>query len=244
MISNGTPSPERFWEAFAGELPTFSHDDQRIALGIYRALARGRPLSAEQLAVTLSLPESRMREALARDSIRCFTYVDEQGRVAGFGGLATTPMHHRFQLNGRTLWTWCAWDSLFIPELLGETARVESPDPETSEVVRLTLSPEHVDLVQPADAVVSFLLPKPHDIDTSATNVMASFCHFVFFFASRESGERWAARHPRTFLYSVEEAFQLGRRLNRQIFGHALARGHGARDPGTRGRAVAADPER
>jgi alkylmercury lyase len=131
-------------------------------------------------------------------------------------------MHHRFQLNGRTLWTWCAWDSLFIPELLGETARVESPDPETGELVRLTVSPQRVEAVEPADAAVSFLLPSAHDFDTSAANVMANFCHFVFFFASRESGMRWAARHAGAFLYSVEQAFELVRRLNETNFGAAL----------------------
>ena len=29
---------------------------------------------------------------------------------------------------------------------------------------------------------------------------MASFCHFVFFFESTESGEAWVADHERTFL--------------------------------------------
>jgi alkylmercury lyase len=42
-------------------------------------------------------------------------------------------MHHRFEINGLTLWTWCAWDSLFIPEILAQTARVASRDPETGE---------------------------------------------------------------------------------------------------------------
>jgi hypothetical protein len=30
-------------------------------------------------------------------------------------------MRHRLAANGRTLWTWCAQDSLFLPELLGDT---------------------------------------------------------------------------------------------------------------------------
>jgi hypothetical protein len=31
--------------------------------------------------------------------------------------LAATAMHHRFEVDGRALSTWCAWDSLFIPEI-------------------------------------------------------------------------------------------------------------------------------
>ena len=58
---------------------------------------------------------------------------DRERRVLGFGGLATMPMHHRFEVDGRELSTWCAWDSLFIPEILGRSARVASLDPENGE---------------------------------------------------------------------------------------------------------------
>jgi monovalent cation:H+ antiporter, CPA1 family len=41
-----------------------------------------------------------------------------QGRVLGFAGLAATAMHHRFEVDGRALSTWCVWDSLFLPGVL------------------------------------------------------------------------------------------------------------------------------
>jgi alkylmercury lyase len=53
---------------------------------------------------------------------------------------------------------------------------------------------------------------------------MARFCHFVFFFASRRSGERWVAKHPGTFLFSLEEAFTLAKRVNARSLGLELAR--------------------
>ena len=49
-------------------------------------------------------------------------------------------------------------------------------------------------------ADVSFILPDAHVFGTTAANVMAKFCHFVFFFASRLSRERWVAKHPGTLL--------------------------------------------
>jgi hypothetical protein len=36
--------------------------------------------------------------------------------------------------------------------------------------------------------------------------VVQSFCHYVWFFASAESGRRWVEEHPGTFLLDVEEA--------------------------------------
>ncbi len=144
--------------------------------------------------------------------------------MLGFGGLAAARMHHRFEVDARTLWTWCAWDSLFIPEILGKPARVTSPDPENGEVVRLLVSPDRIESAEPEDAVVSFLLLDARDFGTSAANVMAMFCHFVFIFTSRSSGERWTANHPGIFLYSLDEAFAPARRLNARNFGPELAR--------------------
>jgi hypothetical protein len=54
--------------------------------------------------------------------------------------------------------------------------------------------------------------------------LIAKFCHFVFFFTSRSSGERWVAKHPGTFLYSFDEAFELAKRQNAKNFGAELAR--------------------
>jgi alkylmercury lyase len=152
------------------------------------------------------------------------TYRDQHGPIVGFGGLATSPMHHRFYVGGRSLWTWCAWDSLFIPQLLGAAARVESHDPQTGDIVHLDVSPEIVASPHPATAVMSFLAADASAFRESAATVMSSFCHFIFLFASRESGDRWVARHPGTFLYSIDEAATLARRLNAKTFGHELAR--------------------
>ena len=191
---------------------------------LYRELAKGQAVDATQLGRALGVSPAEGRGLLARDSIKAFVYADDQGRVLGFGGLAAAAMHHRFEVVGLTLGTWCAWDSLFIPEILGKPARVASPDPENGEVVRLLVSPDRIESAEPEDAVVSFPLPDAHDFDTSAANVMAKFCHFVFFFTSRSSGERWTAKHPGTFLYSLDEAFALAKRLNARNLGPELAR--------------------
>lgn len=129
-------------------------------------------------------------------------------------------MHHEFRVKGQTLWTWCAWDSLFIPMILGDTAEVSSPDP----LVHVTVSPIGIERVEPKDAVVSFPLPGEGDFDQSAENVMGTFCHSVFFFTSRESGERWRSTHEGTVLYALDDAFELGRRLVGKQFGLELER--------------------
>jgi alkylmercury lyase len=126
-------------------------------------------------------------------------------------------MPHRLEVAGRVLHAWCAFDPLFIAPLLGEPARVESTCPVTAQPVSLTVTPDGVGDVSPPEAVVSFLVPtKPWDED-----VIKSFCHSVLYFAAEEAGRRWIAAHPGTFLLSVEQALEVGRRFNLGRFGAA-----------------------
>ncbi len=172
----------------------------------------------------LGISATESRALLQRDSINFLVHRDERGHVLGFGGLAAGPMHHRFEVDGRMLSTWCAWDSLFIPEILGRPARVVSPDPESGEPVRLVVTPDRIESVEPAGAVVSFIMPDAQAFGSSAVNVIVKFCHFIFFFSSRTSGERWVAKHPDTFLCSLDDAFTLAKRHNARNFGPELAR--------------------
>jgi alkylmercury lyase len=224
MATHEIPTLDQYWEMLAPHLGPFRPEEQQAAVALYRELAKGRAVDADQLARALGISPAEAGALLERDAIKCLIFPDAQGRVLGFGGLAAAPMHHRFEVAGRTLWTWCAWDSLFIPEILGRSARVTSPDPESKELVRLTVAPDGIASVEPQAAVISFILPDALAFGSSATNVMAKFCHFIFFFASRASGERWVARHPGTFLYPLDAAVALAQRLNARNFGPALAR--------------------
>ena len=222
MAGCDIPTVDQYWEMLAPLLKAFSPEEQRAAVALYRELAKGRAVDADQFARALGTTRAAARALLERDAIKRFVYPDAKGRVLGFGGLAAAPMHHRFEVEGRTLWTWCAWDSLFIPEILGRSARVTSPDPENRALVRLTVTPDRIESVEPADAVISFTRLDAADVRTSAAKIMASFCHYIFFFASRASGERWAAQHPGTFVSTLDDAFMLAKRLNAANFGNAL----------------------
>src|SRR5579863_109796 len=132
-MSTGPKAPaiDAYWRKLEPHLPSYSPEEQRAAVTLYRELAKGKAVDADQLARALGVSSAESRALLERGAIKALVYPDEKGRVVGFGGLATAPMHHRIEVGGRTLWTWCAWDSLFIPDILGRSARVTSSDPES-----------------------------------------------------------------------------------------------------------------
>ena len=199
-------------EKITSAMPALGPTDRQLMIQLYRLLGEGEPVSPHRLAEAVGLPEPRIREILGHWP---GVHFDGDGSVVGFWGLALGEMPHRFEVDGRTLYTWCAWDSLFIPEILGKTARVTSADRITKEKISLVVGPDGVSEISPAATVVSFLTPdRPFD-----QNVIMSFCHFVHFFASPETAKKWTGKHAGTFLLSTKDAYALGRLTNQRNVG-------------------------
>ncbi len=195
-------------EEIVNAFPRLSAADQTLALRLYRLLAEGEPVSRERLAQTVNMPVAEVSRTLSNWP---GVYDDENHNIIGFWGLTIKEMRHRLDVNGKTLYTWCAWDTLFIPELLNATADVTSTCAATGETIRLAISPTAAKDLEPSYVVVSFLIP---DKTKFQENLTASFCHFVYFFRDREVGKQWVAKHAGTFLLSLEEAFTIGGKMN------------------------------
>ena len=194
-------------------LPTMTGEEQRLGLEIYRQLSGGEPVSTAGLAHALAVSAGAVNDLLRQRNLQCLTYLDSDGCIVGFGGLAIRPMPHRFNLNGRKLFTWCAWDSLFMPIIPGQVAEIASPAPGGSGLVRLRVGPNGIERVEPEDAVMSFLLPTTQTFQADALKAMASFCHYIFFFSDRETATTWTAQNRDTIVISLPDAFELGRQM-------------------------------
>ena len=193
-------------------LPSIDKKEQRVAIELYRLLAKGEPVAVETLAEIVQLASDEI-ETLLDQWYGVFR--DDEKRIIGFWGLALSETKHQFEVDGRRLHTWCAWDSLFIPEILQKSARVESTCPVTGDKIRLTATPEGVQAVDPPGAVMSFVLPERAKIEE---NVVRNFCHYVHFFSSAEAGSQWVSENDGTFIASMREAFALAKKMNASRF--------------------------
>jgi len=194
-------------------LPTMTEEERRLGLEIYRQLARGEPVLKPKLAGALQISDQAVDDLLGHSNLKSLTYIDHDGQIIGFGGLAVREMPHRFKVDGRTLYTWCAWDSLFIPVILDQEGDVESPVPGSTARVRVRVAPDGVKDVRPRSAVMSFLLPTAQTFQGDALKAMASFCHYIFFFPDHDTASAWTTTHPDTTVISVSDGFELGRLL-------------------------------
>ena len=183
-------------------------DLRTLTQPLLKLLTAGQPVTAEQLAVAAGRSAKQIHAALpSMPSIE----LDEQGRVIGMG-ITLNPTPHRFEVDGTSLYTWCALDTLIFPALIVRTAHVTSPCHSTGEPVRLTVSPDRVCDVTPSTAVVSIVTPD------DMSSVRASFCNEVHFFASADAAEPWLTEHPGAAVLPVADAFALGQGMAAKQF--------------------------
>jgi len=219
MLRETVPTGEEYWARTAKAIPDFPLEERRMAIALLRELAKGKPVGFEQLGSALGVTPAAAQAYLELPTVASFALRDREGSVTAFSGLSTVRTRHSFQVGDVQLWTWCATDTLFLPALLEQRAHVRSTDLENGAEVRLTVSPRSIEKAEPNGAVVSFPQLDADAVLASASNIVKTFCHFIFFFASRESGERWGEKHPGTFLLSLHEAMAWGARFNARNFG-------------------------
>jgi len=205
----------------AGIPPQLSADQSRLLIKVLQVVATGCPVSPARLKEIASALHVPLDDAYF--FLRQMSEVDEIGNIVGMLGLSQKKHSHRFQINGRILSTWCAWDTLFLPVLLKQTAKVESFCPATKSKICLTLSPYGVEGYEPANTVLSMVLPSPRTEGIkSVEEIWMILCHYVFFFSSTEAVAEWFKGNGyNPIILSVEEGFQLGRQTFAEVLRYA-----------------------
>jgi alkylmercury lyase len=211
---------EELAASIVGYFPTLDLLEQRLSLALYRLLAEGQPVPRVSLAERLGISIETVNRILDGWP---GVFSDAERRIVGYWGLSipskyTSP--HKLTVNSRTLSAWCAWDTLFLPQLLDHNVEIESASPGGG-TVRLILTPDQVEQVEPVGAQMSVLLP---DRAAVQKDVITAFCYFVHFFPSRQAGESWSAQHAGTFLLSIQEAHVLARLKNEVQYREVLGK--------------------
>jgi alkylmercury lyase len=175
-----TPDLDAVHRAMLQAFPPLSRDGQRAGLALYRLLTEIGPTRTARLASALEAPIDQTRALLDEPEMQCQLLFDAAERIIGFGGLAVDPTPHRLNVDGRTAFTWCAWDAFFIPGLLGAAeARAASTCPATGDLVELGMTPQGVSSTDSSEPVLSFTLPDARHCAESTERSITSFCSHV-----------------------------------------------------------------
>jgi alkylmercury lyase len=187
----------------SGECRFLHVRDPGLCRTLLHLLAEGQPVSVGRLADAIEKPVADIATLIQASTN---VELDDEGSIVG-SGLTLRPTQHQMRVNGRTLYTWCALDTLMYAPLLEQKAEIESPCASTGTLIQVVVSPSGVESVTPASAVVSMVVPD------SRLHIRQSFCNYVHFFRSAEAANAWLSQHPGAVVLSVAEAYELGMHL-------------------------------
>jgi alkylmercury lyase len=199
-----TPSLRTFNEGLLSSSPAFTAEESSVARAAYAALLCDTPVFLADLVRRAKLPLGTVHRAIAgRPGAARFA---ASGELVGYLGLSRQPTAHQFVVHDRTLFTWCAWDALFLPRVIGHTARVASHCPVTGRAIALLVGPDGVLEVDPASAVMSFVASSG-----PAGNGAGACCPYIYFLDSPVEAKQWQAGHPTGCVLPIDEASALAR---------------------------------
>lgn len=190
--------------------------DQHISLSIYQIIGKGLPASIEQLAESVHISTNDLKSKLL---LWPGVSINRDEEVVRFWGISLENMYHTLEFEDAKVYAWCAWDALFIPELVQKKAIIKSKCPITKEEIVLTIDSNGNITSKNEDVVVSFLLPEE---TAMLSDVITNLSHFVYFFSSLKAGEEWTKDHKGTYLISLEEATTLSQLKNSLQFKDTL----------------------
>lgn len=192
---------------------TLTPEESRLALAVYQGIADEGLIGPDKLASISGQTTEEIDTYLNKIP---GVFRDDHKNVIGFWGLTAAPVsHHQLIADGKTLYAWCAWDTLFLPALLDQAFTVTSKCQQTDATIELLVSPKEILKASSQDIVLSMLAPDESEFEQ---DVVASFCHLIHFFESMRSGQAWIADKQNIELITLEEAFELGVQKNIRQF--------------------------
>ncbi len=116
-----------FVEEIERFLASFSPEENALSRHAFRAILADQPATVAELPAALGFPPAVAEAAVGNlTELGTMTVESNTKRIVGIRGLSLVETNHRFTLEGRQLYAWCAVDAVGIPAALGADARVES----------------------------------------------------------------------------------------------------------------------
>lgn len=190
---------------------SFGPEMWRIVRKTLQLLTHGCPIPPDEIAVQLSVGPDKIASMLRK----CGAEFDRDGNVVGMG-LTLVPTPHIYEVGGRKLYAWCAADTLAFPVLLNQAANIESLDPVTGEKIRVVVTPDGIERIEPKSAVVSWVN------SADVANLRESICRQVHFFSSSKTAARWTLARPQVTFYPANDVFSALKKIHLEKYGDLL----------------------
>jgi len=191
-----------------------SPQKQELSIALYRLLAHGTPVLPERLGEGSGISGQEAMRLLS-DASPAATVLDEQGAIVAFGGLSLVSTRHRFVTQEAGLFTWCVFDALFLPEILGTSATLITRCLGSGVELTVELTPDGVREAPSSDCVMSIVAP---DSEACCTDLRKAFCDHVNLFRDEQAFRVWSRGRRGIGCVAIQEAQHFARRRNALLY--------------------------
>jgi len=204
------PSIDKFREktrqALEG-LPEGAYEAElRLQVVALQFLSKGEPVSPESLVEAWGMPIENVHAIFEQASALGTLQLDDSGNMVGTA-ISLVPSSHKFQIDGKKLYAWCAYDAIYAPGVIGKNAIIDSVDPISNELIRIKVSPEGVTESEPKE-IFATVVGMEADARGGAESPR---CNQMQFFVSEENASRWATDHSGVSIMTVDQLFDVAR---------------------------------
>jgi len=190
-----------------------------LSLVLYRGLGAGRPVERAAVAKELSLSAREVDRLIAQLPASTID-LDGENAVIGFWGLSLGKANHVFCLGQLKLQTWCVFDALFLPQILGKAATSITQCPKTGTKIVVEIDPTKgagCELLRPVMSIV------PPSKAACCENLRDAFCNHVNLFVHEAAFRDWSAGRTDVDCVSLEVAYGLAQQRNHYRYGEHLS---------------------
>ncbi|HSR52932.1 MAG TPA: organomercurial lyase [Acidobacteriota bacterium] len=181
-----------------------------VLLPCFSLLAQGESLAVSEMAEASGREVSLIEQTL--EAARC--RFDDDARLIDLFGMTLEPTLHRLEIGGRIVFSCCALWAHVIPRLIERPVSVESVDPASRQVVRLSISPTGITALDPPRALATLAIADSGSIES---DVESAFCRHVRHFATLDSAQRFSLVSPARRVVSLGTLDRAAERLHLAI---------------------------
>ncbi|WP_445955076.1 organomercurial lyase [Yeosuana sp.] len=172
-------------------------EDIGFIINIQKELIKGNPIPIVKYYALVGLHIEK-----ANDVLEILGESNENNQITAFSGLSLTPTHHKFIVQNKTLYTWCALDAILFTEWLDVSSQIISLDPIDNSIIELNIECDHLVSSNPYPIFISWI----EKMDSC--NIRGSFCNHVSFFASEQTAKQWLSKNPSGKILTLEDLFE------------------------------------
>ena len=195
-------------------LPDLKTEERQISKILYQKLALGKSVSIETISNELQKSIQDIQDYLNQMEYVEYNVTNE---ISAYRGVTLRQTTHCVFHNAFKVFTWCAFDTLFLADLLDKPVKITSNCPTCNKAITINKPDRDHKSLKETNTVMSFIIPDKVDY---CEDLQSAFCCKVHFFCNGQCGSEWINLSSEIGFFNLEESIVIAEERNRRFMGN------------------------